>query len=156
FPLRALLAGLALCCGLGQLWMARLGHQFEHRHKAGLCVWCGYDLRASQTRCPECGGDFWAPQPPAEPEPARWAFLALPTAILCVLLIPIGLRIAGRDLPSISEPPPSLHGGDTSDTNFIGQSGKYALLNAFILLLLIYVAKRYLTNSRRAAGWSAL
>jgi predicted amidophosphoribosyltransferase len=29
--------------------------QRQHRLAHGLCVSCGYDLRESQSRCPECG-----------------------------------------------------------------------------------------------------
>jgi hypothetical protein len=47
---------VVLACGVTGFWML-LGHAARRRRRVarGLCPVCGYDLRASPERCPECG-----------------------------------------------------------------------------------------------------
>ena len=47
-----------LLFGAYPLWMALPFRRRRKRKKLGLCVKCGYDLRGSKERCPECGQEF--------------------------------------------------------------------------------------------------
>jgi hypothetical protein len=58
---RLVLPAWGVFCGLSILpawWLARFILRTRQRmagRKAGLCLTCGYDLRATPERCPECG-----------------------------------------------------------------------------------------------------
>lgn len=53
------------------LWRAHLIRRADNRERSGLCPHCGYDLRETPDRCPECGAvpDVW-PIDPAEEDDA--------------------------------------------------------------------------------------
>lgn len=36
-------------------WKVLPMHEKYERHRKGLCINCGYDLRGTPNRCPECG-----------------------------------------------------------------------------------------------------
>jgi hypothetical protein len=67
-----------LTAALPALWLAGRWCR-RHRERAGFCASCGYDLRASPGRCPECGTPAATAAnaeasavPPADPPPAAW------------------------------------------------------------------------------------
>ena len=50
--LALLLAAVALAWGVA---MVKVFKRDGHRQRNGLCLRCGYDLRQTPDRCPECG-----------------------------------------------------------------------------------------------------
>ncbi len=51
----------SLLFGAWPAWLLFPVHRRRKRKKLGLCVKCGYDLRGSKERCPECGMAFQEP-----------------------------------------------------------------------------------------------
>src|SRR4051812_36316956 len=51
----AILAFVSAVGGKIMIWLAIRTSRAEMRRRRGLCGNCGYDLRASEERCPECG-----------------------------------------------------------------------------------------------------
>jgi predicted RNA-binding Zn-ribbon protein involved in translation (DUF1610 family) len=49
-PILASIAALIWAVMIVRAWRRDL-----HRHRNGLCMHCGYDLRQTKDRCPECG-----------------------------------------------------------------------------------------------------
>ena len=48
-------AAANVAAGVLGIWLVFRADRREKRHAHGLCVRCGYDLRATPTGCPECG-----------------------------------------------------------------------------------------------------
>lgn len=62
FPLAVLPFAVIPLVGLIGFWRGHSTRRF--RKEKGLCIQCGYDIRHSQSRCPECAAEI-RPTPPA-------------------------------------------------------------------------------------------
>lgn len=67
---RLLLPYWFLICLFGAWPLCLLGRRIRDGRRAGTCHRCGYDLRATPDRCPECGTEVNKPPPDAPPAPA--------------------------------------------------------------------------------------
>ena len=63
-PVAEIVAAIVVCAGLA-LWLGGVMRRLEEEQQPGRlgCPKCGYDIRATPERCPECGT---APPPPEE------------------------------------------------------------------------------------------
>jgi len=73
------------------------GNQADRRRRRGLCMACGYDVRWSGSKCPECGSRVSPPAARARTDlTTRFSWAALGyLALFCAILV--ALLVAGAD-----------------------------------------------------------
>jgi hypothetical protein len=89
------------------IWLStRLRARFHRRR--GRCQACGYDLRESRTRCPECGSTWhveaslpWRDRLGAQIALHRRRFLILAASLACAFAAPLALRAAETESDQI-------------------------------------------------------
>lgn len=139
FAIAALSLAILPMSYMGMLlrWLNR-----KRRQARGLCETCGYDLRHSQERCPECGTRIGQQTHPRK-KPSRVLAIAKTTAFVCSVTVAIGWLLGaapGRERPNA--PTWWSMQGESNDTT----KEQWLLLNS---------NKWFLTNSMPATSVEA-